>query len=480
MPSLGLTLFLLNYAIAAIAIFTILRRRQDPYAMLAWTFCILALPFAGSFLYWLIGESRIRRKAARRRKRLADLISRYNRWAAQRVAEGDALAKAPLPEDLAAVERLGRNLTHVPAVSGNRLALFVEGGPTLDALEEAIRGANHHINLCYYIWRKDATGRRFRDLLADAARRGVQVRLLLDSVGCFRMGRRFMRPLLDAGAKVEFFLPLHPLRKRVTIHLRNHRKIAVIDGQVSFIGSQNIGDEYCGMHKGLSPWHDTQLRIDGPASLFVQQTFAEDWFVATKENLDREAFFPEPRRPGANVVQVLPTGPDQDAAGLQHVLFEAVSSAQRSIRLLTPYFAPDAALLLALAHASYSGVRVELVLPTVTDVPIMLWAARSFYGELLDAGIHVYEYDHGVLHSKLMTVDDRWCMIGSANMDVRSFRLNFEISALVYDGAFSSSASALVTSFVSRSRRVRHDDVRGRTLRQQLAEGSARLLGPML
>jgi len=306
--------------------------------------------------------------------------------------------------------------------------------------------------------------------------------LLLDAVGCRRIRRAFLRPLLDAGVQVAFFMPLwvFTLRKRFSLHLRNHRKIAIIDGQTAFLGSQNIGDEYRGRLRGLSPWYDTHLRVQGPAALFVQQTFAEDWYQATRERLDNLAYFPEPQRLGHSVVQVLPTGPDQPGSSLAQILFAAVSSAQDSIRIATPYFAPDVAVRMALAHACYRGVRVCLLLPTRSDSRLALWAARSFYHELLAGGVEIYEFDAGVLHSKIVTVDDRWCMVGSANMDVRSFRLNFEATALIYDPAVAGGLGRSIDEFCRRARRVQGRDLRRTGRLRQMGEGVARLFAPLL
>ncbi len=469
-----------NYLIAAVVITSVLRRRKEPMAMLLWIFAILSLPVLGSLLYGLVGSNRIRRKAGRRRRRIAHLITQFKHWAEQHAQAGETWTEAQLPEELAAIEQLGRRLSQMPATAGNAVRIYDEANATYAALEEAIRSARHHVHLEYYIWQPDETGRTFRDLLVEKARSGVQCRVLFDSVGCWRIGRRFTRPLLDAGAKVGFFLPLYPFRKRWSLHLRNHRKIAVMDGQVAFLGSQNIGDEYRGRLKRLSPWYDTHMRVDGPAALFVQQTFAEDWFFAAREDLGGDAYFPEPLRPGSSMVQLLPTGPDQDVRALEQLLFAAVSIARHSIRVETPYFVPDPGLRMALMHACYRGVRVQLILPTRSDSTLVLWAGRSFYAELLQAGVEIYEYDLGVLHSKIVTVDDRWCMLGSANMDVRSFRLSFEITALVYDEGVARELSASIERHCAHGRRITPRDAWQRHIGRQLIEGAARLFAPVL
>lgn len=471
---------IVNYVLALFVVASVLRRRKEPMSMLAWIFAILSLPYLGMFLYGALGSNRVRRKAGRRRRRVAHLIARYERLAGQRAQVTGVATNVHLPDDLVALERMGQRLVQMPATEGNEVRLYEDANATYAALEEALRSAQHHIHLEYYIWQPDQTGTHFRELLVEKARSGVQCRLLLDSVGCWRLRRHFTRPLVEAGVELAYFLPFRPLRRRWSLHLRNHRKIAVIDGQVAFAGSQNIGDEYRGRLKRLSPWHDTHMRINGPAALFLQQTFAEDWFFSTRKQLEDEDYFPEPQRIGPSIVQILPTGPDQDISALAQIIFAAVSAATTSICLATPYFVPDHALRMALINACYRGVRVQLLLPTRHDLPLVLWAGRSFYAELLQAGVEIYEYDDGVLHSKIITVDDRWCALGSANMDIRSFRLNFEITALVYDQAAATQLSASAERYCARARQITLHDVWHRQLHQQLLEGAARLFAPLL
>jgi cardiolipin synthase len=475
-----LCVFAAHVLVALFVIVTILRRRKEPMSMLAWIFAVVTLPFVGAALYGLISATRVRRKASRRRRRVAHLMARLKERAASR-ARGleDGLAN-DLPEDLRTVEHIGLRLSQMPATAGNAVDVYQEANETYAALEEAIRGARQHIHLEYYIWQPDETGRHFRDLVAEKAREGVECRLLLDAVGCWRLTRRFTRPLKRAGCQVAFFMPLYPTRRRISFHLRNHRKIAVIDGRVAFLGSQNIGDEYRGRLKRLSPWYDSHMRVSGPAALFLQQIFTEDWLFATHESLTADAFFPTPECLGDSVMQVLPTGPEQDFSALGQLVFAAVSTAESTIRIATPYFVPYEALLVALIHACYRGVRVQLVLPTRSDATFVLWAGRSFYAELLEAGVEIYEFDGGMLHSKLVTVDDRWCMLGTANMDVRSFRLNFEVTALLYDRSVAQGLSASIERYCASARRVTLRDVWQRPAHQQLLEGVARLFVPLL
>ena len=478
--TLGLAV-LTHAALCAAAIITILRRRKEPDAMLAWIFAVVTLPVVGVVVYFLIGSDRIYRRAGRKRRRIASLLRRFQLWAEHHAQPARGELMHSLPEDLQMIERLGRRLSHLPATGGNEVHFLQEANETYAALESAIRAATEHVHLQYYIWQADETGRHFVDLLIEKAREGVECRLLLDSVGCWRFPWRMRRALEHAGVKVSFFLPMLPfMNKRWSLNLRNHRKIAVIDGRTAFLGSQNIGDEYRGRRKKFSPWYDGHLSIRGPAVLFVQQVFAEDWLFATYERLTDERYFPEPAVVGGSIVQLVPTGPEQESEALTHLIYAAVASARHSVRIETPYFVPGAAVRAALKHAAFRGVRVELVLPTRSDQPLVLWAGRSFYAELIRAGVHVYEFDQGVLHSKLMSIDDRWCMVGSANMDVRSFRLNFELTAMIYDERLTQEVTAAIEGHLKTSRQITLAGVTTRSFPRQMREGVARLFAPLL
>lgn len=473
-------ILLAGLILSALAVVSILRRRKEPLAMLAWLFAVVFLPVIGVLLYWLFSSNRIRRKASRRRRRATALVSQLNRALESRLQAGSDETRTRLPEDLRPVERMAYRLSNFPAVGGNDVRVYEEANQTYAALEEAIRAARHHIHLEYYIWQPDETGRYFRDLLIEKARAGVECRLLLDALGCSRLNQRFIRPLTEGGVRLAFYMPFYPFRKGWSFHLRNHRKIAVMDGQTAFIGSQNIGDEYRGRLKKLSPWYDSHMRVAGPAALFLQLTFFEDWAFSTRERLDGPQYCPDPRQAGESIVQILPTGPDQDVNTLGHIVFAAVSLAKENIRIATPYFVPNAETLIALQYAALRGVRVQIVLPTRSDAPLALWAGRSFYNDLMQAGVEIYEYDHGVLHSKLITIDNRWCMLGSANMDVRSFRLNFEVTALVYDPKVADESSDSIERRCQRARRIAPPDVYHGSLGRELLEGAARLFAPLL
>ena len=479
--ALVLGLLLSAHLLVALGVTTaILRRRKEPMAMLVWIFAVLTVPLFGVLLWLLLDSTRVRRKAGRRRRRVAHMLARVKDRAADSAAGMPELPVQTLPEDLREVERIGHRLVQIPATVGNRVQIYEDANAIYKAIEEAIAGAERHVHLEYYIWQPDHTGRHFRDLLVEKAREGVECRLLLDAFGCYRLTRGFLRPLLDAGCKVAFFMPLYPSRRHFNLHLRNHRKIVIVDGSTAFVGSQNIGDEYRGRLKRLSPWYDTHMRVEGGAALFLQQTFAEDWAFTTGQSLTDDRYFPVPEPVGDSTVQILPTGPHSDFSTLAQVVFAAVSAARKRIQIATPYFVPSDALQTALAHASFRGVQVQIVTCTRTDTPLVLWAGRSYYAEMLEAGVEIYEFDGGMLHSKIMAIDDRWGMLGTANMDVRSFRLNFEVTALLYDELAARKLSRSIEGHCAAARQITQRDVWRRPWLTQVLEGGARLFAPLL
>ncbi|MCA9244281.1 MAG: cardiolipin synthase [Phycisphaerales bacterium] len=466
-----------NYVIVALVVLTILRRREEPAAMLGWLLFVTTAPFIGWITYLIFGSRRVRRRAIRRQWSSAGARVRFERHA-QQATRG--WSQSALPKDLRQVAQVGRRVASAAPVGGNHVDVFIEAEETFTALEQAIRAAEHHIHAEYYIWNDDETGRAFRDLLIERVKAGVEVRVLLDSVGCWRLPRGFWRPLLEEGGEVAWFLPLWNWPLRWNLHLRNHRKLVVIDGREAFLGSQNIGDEYRGRLKRLSPWYDAHMRVVGPAAGRVQQVFAEDWQFATGRGLPREKYFPTPPMAGNCVVQILPTGPDEAPDALSQMSFAAVTDATERVRLATPYFVPPPAVRIALTHAAHRGVRVQLVLPTRSDHPVVLWAGRSFYAELLSAGVEIYEFGAGMLHSKLVTVDDRWFLLGSANMDIRSFKLNYELTAVVYHSEQTRELADAIDDYIARSEPITRQVAKKRGLIGELAEGAARLMSPVL
>ncbi len=472
---------LLHYIPTALVIEHILRRPREPRGMLAWILALLLVPYVSLVLYLLMGYVPIERKVKRRRKRRSQIASTLKRQTEDAVASFDVRDVPDLDPAQRAVVRLATRLSDSAVTRGNDVTIYNDAEATFLAMSLAIEAAQSHIHMQYYIFAADETGHAVRDLLARKAREGVEVRLLLDAVGCWKLPGSFVRGMKRQGIRVAFFLPWGITNRRLHVNCRNHRKSVVIDGRAGFCGSQNIGDEYLGRRKRFGPWRDTHLRIKGPAVTQLQEIFVEDWHFAAGEDLTADdRFFPDPAPAGSQMVQIIASGPDQRAGVLHQLLYGALSDARQSVSLITPYFVPDRAMLLALESAAYRGVKVRLLIPSRSDHRIVLWAARSYYSELLDSGIEIYEYDEGMLHSKVAVIDRRWAMVGSANMDERSFRINFELTSLLYDPGLAQELVADFDSLRDYARRVTRESIGGWTYPQQLLAGASRLATPLL
>jgi cardiolipin synthase len=376
--------------------------------------------------------------------------------------------------------RLAQRVSTYAPTHSNRVVLYNDQARSLATMSEMIDSAQSHVHLEYYIFKPDKTGETIRDALIAAARRGVQCRVLMDYIGSWSTRPSFTRAMVDAGVEVDYFLPVVPWQGPWRINFRNHRKILIVDGNRAFTGSHNIGNEYRGRHPTLGSWKDTNLSLEGPAVQQLQEVFVEDWFYTTQKELISDEYFPRPRRGGEHVVQVVPSGPDTDMNAIQDVIFAAICSAQQSVDIVTPYFVPDVATLQALQSAAYRGLKVQLVIPSRSDASLPLWAGRSFYEELYRAGVHIFEYDHGMLHNKIIVIDGCWSLVGSANIDHRSFRLNFELSVVLYDVELATELLLDIERFRSKSRRIAPRGKQFWSFGESIAVGAARLISPLL
>ncbi|MFN7990252.1 MAG: cardiolipin synthase [Thermoanaerobaculia bacterium] len=481
-PTEILALAVLALDVAALA--HAVTRHLGVASTLAWIFFILFLPGVGAAAYFLLASPRIR--TTRRRRRLAG--------EAVRAAIRRSLGREPLPEEVEhasplarSVLFLGTRLTGLPPRAGNRVELLLDNERAFGAKADAIRGAERSVWAEYYLVEDDATGRSFLSDLAGRARAGCDVRLLYDAVGSSGRPEEELATLRAAGGKAEAFLPVNPLRKRWSAHLRNHRKLLVVDERIGFTGGMNIGDEYArgrasapGSAKAgrNRPWHDAHLRVEGPAVFDLATVFAEDWTFASGERLVPTSI-PLPAA-GGSVVAVLPSGPDQAANANAHTYFAALSGALERCWLTTPYFVPDEPTVAALCNAAFRGIDVRVLVPAESDVPLAQAAGRFFYGTLLRSGVRIFEYQPAVLHAKTVVVDGSWALVGSANLDFRSFTLNFELGALVFDRGFAALLERRFAQDLVESREVTLPPVerRGFALRARL--GLARLLSPLL
>jgi cardiolipin synthase len=457
----------------------LIQRRGRPQAALAWVLGLIAVPFVGVLVWWGIGRTHLLRKRRRRRSARARISPglRVVGTRSQPSSRADLLPTLHLPPDEA--------LAVFPPVDGNSVKVVVDGAETYPAIEHIVRAARHHVHFLFYAWRPDHVGRHFRDLLAQRAREGVRVRVLCDAVGSFRLSSRFLEPLRSAGGTVAFFMPTRILRRSLTLNFRNHRKIVVVDGSVGYTGGLNIGAEYT---KG---WRDLGLLLSGPVVGQLQEVFADDWFFATGENLAAGEFFPEASAHGTELVgqegvhhgaicRLVAGGPDALHNATNDTFLIAVNEAKHRLFITTPYLIPGPAIRAALRTAVYRGVDVRLLVPRNPDVRLTRLAGRSFYPDLLAGGVRIFEYLAGTLHDKLWLFDDELAAVGSANLDTRSFRLNFEACCFIQSRSVNSALADLFLRDQALSEEVKPAFVEAAGRLQQFKEAVANLLSPLL
>jgi cardiolipin synthase A/B len=451
-------------------------RKRDVRAAIGWVGLIWLVPGAGAFLYALLGLNRIRRTATRLhrdRRRLA-----LSTPGALRIARPGT--PSSVAEDLLPQARLGELVSGRPLVTHNRVGILRNGDEAYPAMLDAIGRARHSIALASFIFGDDAGGRPFVEALAAARARGVEVRVLIDGVGVRYTRPAVHRALRRRGVRAELFLPRIREAGLAFFNLRNHRKMLTVDGRVAFAGGMNIQERNLHALNPPRPVKDVHFRLEGPIVGQIQEAFAEDWAFATREVLDGPAWFPPLTDAGGSTARVITDGPDGDLEVLRTVLLGALASARRTVRVVTPYFLPDQAMIAALAVAALRGVRVEIVLPEHVNIPFVQWAATAQLWQVLRPGCRVFVTPRPFDHAKLMTVDGRWALFGSTNWDPRSLRLNFELDIEAYCGELAGRIDHLIDERIAIAREVFLADVDGRPLHLKLRDGVARLFAPYL
>ena len=473
----------LMYALGLALIILMVMQRKSPSSTLAWILAIVFLPIIGSLCYLWFGLGRIVYRVKRRsksdRKIAEDMQKIEQALTAFRIMPDDR-ADLPVQQALIAVTTASNAfaVTH-----GNAINLHTDAATAFDCLLTAIAHAEESVHLQYYIFRNDETGREVRDALIKAAKRGVTVRVLVDGVGSWLLPWGFFRKLKAAGGHAARYLPVTPLGRPWHWNLRNHRKITVVDGRTGFIGSANIGNEYRKRTGKTSDFDDLLLECRGPVVQQLQEVFAADWFFATNENLfNADSLFPLPERSGSIVAQVMESGPTGPSYTLHDMLCAAVHAATKSVRILTPFFIPDQALIVSLRTAALRGIDVEII--TARHVPgwekIIYIAGRSFYEDLLSVNVKIYEYLPAFLHIKGIMVDSCFVSIGTANMDMRSFFLNFEVNMNSYSREIGTRFEQVFAEHKGRCEEMKLDTFAKRSAFIRLFENILRIFSPIL
>ncbi|MBU1587165.1 MAG: cardiolipin synthase [Actinobacteria bacterium] len=473
--ALAVFLFVVDFTIRVLAVIYVPRNRR-PQTALAWLLAIFFIPYVGVLLYLLVGSARLPKKRRLRQRQINDYILE--------TTEGfDRVERdPPWPSWLESVVELNRKLGSMPLVGGNSAKLYDDNQAALDAMTQSIREAKKTVHVEFYILLLDDVTKPFFDALEDAHKRGVVVRVLLDHLGNFQYPgyRRTKKRLNKMGIAWHLMLPFQPLRGRIRRpDLRNHRKLLVIDGTIAYTGSQNVvetGYQRKKNHKRHLHWKDFMARFEGPVVAGIDALFVTDWYSETDELLEREAAPARETGKGMLDCQVVPSGPGFAGENNLRMFNSLVYAAQEKIILVSPYFVPDDSMLYAITTAAQSGIHVELFVSEIGDQFFVYHAQRSYYEALLKAGVIIYLYKAPtILHAKHMTIDDEVSVIGSSNMDMRSFTLDLEVSVMVRGGSFLRSLREIEDKYRKDSRELTLDEWSNRSSFSATLDNVARL-----
>lgn len=472
-------ILVLNMLFATIVLFI---ERREPSTTWAWLLVLFFLPVAGFIFYIFFG----------RNLRSSHLFQ----WEDKEKVGIQAI----LDRQLAGLKnnafsfrnhstRDNRNLIYMQLCTNdavltedNKVSIFTDGKEKFEQLFKDIDEAKNHIHIQYYIIQNDGLGQRFIEALTKKVKEGIKVRVLYDDLGSRTLSKKFFKEYKEVGGRVEVFFPSKLKYFNTRLNFRNHRKLVIIDGRIGYVGGFNVGDEYLGLNPKFGYWRDTHLRIEGSAVHATQTRFILDWNQASKHHdiVYQPNYFPVLDAKGSIGLQIVTSGPDSEWEQIKNGYIKLISSAKKSILIQTPYFIPDASLFDALRIASLSGIEVKLMIPNKPDHIFVYWATTYYAGELLKTGAKVYIYDNGFIHAKTIVVDEEVSSVGTANIDVRSFKLNFEVNAFIYDEGMAKTLTAIFYQDIEVSKELTLDLYGKRSKKIRLKESLARLLSPIL
>ncbi|MET0786735.1 MAG: cardiolipin synthase [Paenisporosarcina sp.] len=480
MLSIGITAtIILNIFLAIVLIFL---ERRDASATWAWLMVLFFIPILGFLVYLLLGRQLRKKHLFRWEGRDKIGIDKLIDYQLEAIEQGTFEFKLDDALDYKDLINMHLRNNHAVLTQDNDVQIFNDGEAKFNALIKDMEQAKDHIHVQYYIFRLDRLGQRIYDVLISKAKQGVKVRILFDDMGSRSLRKRHLKELVDLGGEVEAFFPsLLPL-VNPRLNYRNHRKIVVIDGRIGYIGGFNVGDEYLGINRKFGYWRDTHLRLEGSSLHPLQTRFILDWNQASA-NQDIEysdRYFPAIPLKGSVGLQIVSSGPDSEWEQIKNGYLKLMAMAKEYIYIQTPYFIPDASFMDTLRVACLSGIDVRIMIPNKPDHMFVYWATYSYIGQLLKAGAKVYIYDNGFLHSKMIVVDNEASTVGTANIDVRSFKLNFEVNAFIYDRETSRQLAELFEQDMLLSTELTMERYEGRSRLIKMKESFSRLLSPIL
>ena len=487
-------ILLLSYILSAVISIKLILENRDPSKTIIWILIFMLFPVVGIVIYAILGRN-IRKLKINKASKMADNMKKenilFNLDEMKELAKGQSsmIKEGKLPgyenKDFRVLKIISLllNTGIFPFTINNNIEIYVDGNEKFYNLIKDIRNAKDHIHLEYFIIKDSEIGCKIKKELIKKAREGVKIRIIYDDVGCWRFWfhRKFFKEMKEAKIEIVPYLKgkiAIPVGGQ--INYRNHRKIVVIDGKIGYTGGINMGDEYIGKNKKFGYWRDTHIRIEGTSVYMLQMIFLTDWYYNTKEVLLKEKLFPKLNSKGICMMQIVASGPDSDWESMHYAYFYAICQAKKSIYIETPYFIPDESLLKALKCAALSGVELIILFPKIADHKIVNTASYSYFQEILEAGGNVYLYNKGFLHSKVIIIDDFMASTGSANMDLRSFKLNFEVNAFIYDKGVIKEIKEDFMNDLKFSEELEINKFNNRKLRIKIKESLSRLFSPIL
>ena len=453
-------------------IIVIVLDNRNPFKTLAWVLVLVFLPVLGLILYFFFGRDTRKEKLIS--KRGFERLSKYSVMGFKEQESLDLFEKEEYP-----LIRFFHRVNKALPFDGNSVELFTDGYSMIQALLATVNAANHHIHIQFYIFENDAVGHLLRDALIDKARSGVEVRILYDDVGCWKVPLSFFEEMREAGIEARSFLKVRFPQFTSKVNYRNHRKVVVVDGKIGFLGGMNVAERYL---KGVSwgIWKDLMIKIEGKAVYGLQTSFLIDWYATDHSFITSSRYFPKHIDVGDALIQIVTSDPIGEWKDIMQGLLMAIASAKRYIYIQTPYLLPAESILVALKTVALAGVDVRIMIPERSDTRMVHWGTRSYLAELMEAGVKIYRFQKGFLHSKLFVSDDCVATVGSTNMDFRSFEHNFEVNAFIYH---CSSVLKLKGVFLSDQKDAELLSLREWHLRpwyQKVVESIVRLFTPLL
>ena len=451
--------------------------RKEPQTTWAWLLIMIILPGLGFAIYLLLGQNFSRERLFKEKKKIDKQKRKeiLEKWKNEKDEHSGG-------EQFIDLRTMNLNNYGAKYTTDNEVDVFFDGRDKFEKLLEDLKNAKKYIHMEYYIIRRDSLGREIIKILEEKAKEGLEVRLLVDSMGSYTITKRYLKNYIKSGGKFEIFFPGMLPHINTRINYRNHRKIVVIDGEYGYTGGFNVGDEYINLDKKVGFWRDTHIRIKGEAVNDLNDRFLLDWCYASDEEIDdfSKYYTKEKNENGDIGIQIVTSGPDHNEEYIKNAYIKLINNAKKSVYLETPYFVPDLPVQEALRIAALSGVDVRIIMPDKPDHLFMKWAASAYSGELLEAGVKIYYYKKGFIHAKNIVADGKVCSIGTANMDMRSFCLNFEVNAFIYDDRLSKKMEEQFFIDINDSRLLSREEYNNRSRKVRIKESLLRLISPIL